>query len=123
VEPQGTAAVNSAFFTNAIAQINTIDLCADLQAVIGPLMVDLQTEVNTIKAQIAAFLPILNIPHDLGAVITWITNFVAPQQAAWNTYTAQLAALASNIGARTAAISAAIARIEGCSITVLTVTF
>jgi len=75
MQPQGTALVNTAYFSDLTAQINATNVCTELQALVNSIMAMLQAEVTAIKAQIAALLPLLSLPTDLGSVITWITHF------------------------------------------------
>jgi len=122
MQPQGTAPVNDDYFDKLTAQINSIDLCADLQALVDKVMASLQAEVSAIEEEIAAILPLLTIPTDLGSVITWITNFIAPMQAAYTKFVAQLAAMTAKITALVSAIAAAASRITNCSISVTPIT-
>lgn len=122
MQPQGTAPVNADYFDKLTTQINSIDLCADLQALVNGVMASLQAEISAIEEEIAAILPLLTIPTDLGSVITWITNFIAPMQAAYTKFVAQLAAMLAKITALTDAIASAASRITSCSITIPPIT-
>jgi hypothetical protein len=122
MDAQGSSLCNDAYFDNAIAQLNAIDACADLQGLVSELMASLQAEVAAIRGEITALLPTLTIPHDLGSVIAWITAQIAPSQVAHDNYLAQLVHLSTKIGQLAAAASAAAARLTSCSITVPIVT-
>lgn len=122
MQPQGTALVNTAYFDSLIAEINSINLCADLQAVVNQVMASLQAEISGIEAQIAALAPIITLPTDLPSVITWITHFVDPQITAAANYAIQVEQMVAKISALASAIESAAARLESCTITVPTIT-
>lgn len=122
MQPQGTALVNTAYFDSLIAQVNAIDLCADLQAFVNEIMASLQAEVTAIEAKIAALAPIITLPTDLASVITWITNFVDPEiQAALN-YANQVTQLVAKIAELATAIENAAARLTSCTISIPAIT-
>jgi hypothetical protein len=126
MNPQGSTALNSEFFTDLIAQINAIDLCADLQVVVNEAFASLSAVKAAIEAEIASLDPILALltapGANLGAIVTWIegliTHVLTPYTIPIATYTAQLAQLASQIAAVIAAVEAAAARIVNCTITI-----
>lgn len=122
MQPQGTGLVNTAYFDSLTAQINGINLCADLQAVVNEVMETLQAQVNAIEAQIAALLPLITLPTDLASIITWIGHLAAPYIEAYNNFIAQLAQVLAKIAALVTAIENAAARITHCSITVPPIT-
>ena len=122
MQPQGTALVNAAYFNSLADQINAINECAVLQEVVNEVFASLQAEVTAIEDQIAALLPLITIPHTLDEVITWITNFIAPQARAYANYATQVTQLIAAIANLTTAIENAAARIGSCSITVPTIT-
>ena len=118
--PGGSAPlVNTAFFDNLTAQVNALDVCSELQALADEAMAALQAQITAIEQQIAALLPVITIPEaNLGAIITWITNFVAPYIAASEAYAAQAAQMATSIAALASAIENAASRITHCTVTV-----
>jgi prefoldin subunit 5 len=118
MQPQGTGLLNAAYFAALTAEINSIDVCAELQAFINEIMATLQAEITAIEAQIAALLPLIVLPTSLEAVIAWIAAFAGPVILAYENYVAQLAAALAQITALVAAIEAAAARIENCAVTV-----
>ena len=118
MQPQGTALLNAAYFDQLTADINKIDACAQLQAVVNAAMATLQAEVNAIEAQIAALLPIITVPTSLGGVIDWISKFVAPQLKTYLNYIAQLEQTLEAIARLAQAAQAAADRLTHCSVTV-----
>ena len=122
MQPQGAALVNAAYFSNLTAEVNGIQTCAELQAFADLVMADFQAQITAIEAQIALLAPIIVIPTDLPSVITWITNFIAPQLRAYTAYAEQVTQTLSAIATLAAAIEAAAARIASCSVTVPTIT-
>lgn len=109
--------VNTTFFDNLTEQVNQIDVCSDLQNFINDNMPSVNIELSAINLQIAKLEKMLTIPSDLGGVINWIKAQIAPYQAAYDAYSAQLTATTAAIGRLTAALGAAASRIEQCSIT------
>ena len=118
MQPQGTSLLNTAWIDELTNDINQIDACAALQALVNTAMATLQAEVNAIEAQIAALLPLIVIPTNLAGVIAWITKFIDPQIQAYLNYVAQLEQLLTAIAALTQAIQGAAERLTHCSITV-----
>lgn len=118
MQPQGTALVNTAYFNSLTAQINAIDTCAALQAVVNTVMATLQAEIAAIEEQIASLLPLITLPTDLGSVIAWITKLAGPYIAAYENYIAQLAATVAAITALATAIENAASRLTHCTITI-----
>ena len=118
MQPQGTALVNTQFFADLTAQVNAIEICADLQAVVTAAMASIQAQVTAIQQQIVALLPLTTIPHDLPSVITWISNLAGPYVIAHDNYIAQLAQVLAAIGSLVTAIENAASRMTSCSITI-----
>ena len=118
MQAQGTSPVNTSYFDSAISTINGINVCSDLQSVVTNIGGSLNAEITAINAQIAALLPLLSIPHDLGSVISWITAAIAPHQTAYNNLLAQITAIGAQVSALESAITAAAARITHCSISI-----
>jgi hypothetical protein len=118
MQPQGTALVNTAYFTQLTADINAVNGCADLQLLVNLAMATLQAEITAIEAQIASLLPLITMPTDLGSVISWITNFATPLIKPYANYIAQLEQTLAAITALVAAIEKAAARLVNCHITV-----
>jgi len=125
MEPAGTAATNPAYFSELTAQINAIQgtgACAEIQRVVNLAFASIQAELTSIRNEIAKLVPIVAIPSaSPGAIVTWITNFVAPYEAALVAFNAQVSAIISGVAALAAAIGAAAARLVGCTITIPTV--
>ena len=128
--PGGSPVLNTAYLTNVTneineisAYVNSVNPCAQIQALVNRVMADLQAQITSIEQQIAALVPIITIPSaNLGAIVGWITSFVTPSiQAAANLaiQAEQLVAAAASLAA---AVEAAASRIEHCSITVPTLT-
>ena len=116
------------FLTSLTAQVSAINVCAELQRVVNNVMPELQAEITAIEAKLAALNPLKDLtsgPSDLPSVITWISKFINgflnPLLMPIETLTARLAQLAAEITNLEAAIAAAAARIENCTITVPTV--
>lgn len=122
MQPQGSAIINQAWFDKTTAELNAIDKCADLQAIVNAAFATLSAEVAAVRAQIAALLPLLTLPTSLGAIISWISSFGTGLTAPYLKYVAQLAQLLSNIATLTAAATAAAGRILNCAITVPPIT-
>jgi hypothetical protein len=128
-QPQGSSLIDTAYFDSLTAQINAINVCSELQAVVNEAFSTLQNEKNAIEAQIEALLPalaLLELPTDLGSVISWIGNLVTglinPIVLPYTNYAAQLIAQAEAIANLVTAIENAASRIESCSITVPPIT-
>jgi prefoldin subunit 5 len=119
---QGSSGFDAAYFNSLTQEINSIDGCAALQALVNEAMASLQAQISAIEHEIAKLLPIITIPTDLPSVITWITNFIAPELAAYNAYLTQLTSMLAAITNLVTAIENAAARLEGCSITVPPIT-
>jgi hypothetical protein len=118
MQPQGTGLVNAQYFAELTAQINSINVCSDLQEAVNVAIATLQVQVTEINVQISLLLPLITLPTDLGSVISWITNLAGPYIVAYNNYITQLTETLAAIAALTTAIENAAARIESCSITV-----
>jgi prefoldin subunit 5 len=126
MNPQGTSIINPQYFSNLVAQIDAINVCADLQTLATTVMADLQAAKNAIEAEIAKLLPgqsLLTMSiSDLGSVISFLTNFQSNVLALilgpYTTLVAQLTQLLSQIESVVSAISAAEARIASCTISI-----
>ena len=118
MQPQGSSLVNAAYFEQLTADVNAIDGCAALQAIVNAAMATLQAEVTAIETQIASLLPLITLPTNLGQVITWIANFATPLIKPYLNYIQQLEQTLAAIAQLTQAIEAAAKRLEHCSITV-----
>lgn len=123
--PQGSILTDTAYIDNVIAQLNHINLCADLQALITKAMASIQAHIAAVEMQIANLLPLkalLDIPTDLASALSWIEKLIAAQiQPGYNAYlnyVEQLAQLVVKIAQLTEAATAAAARIVSCAITV-----
>jgi hypothetical protein len=128
MQPQGSAVYNPAYLANITQQINGIandvnhiDPCAAIQALVNEVMAEVQVEIGAIEAQIASLNILITLPTDLGGVIRWIAHFMGPSiQAALN-YILQLEQMVVAIASLVAAIEDAASRItSGCSIDVPT---
>jgi hypothetical protein len=134
MQPQGTSVVNASFIDNATARVNALTtavgtdgaelaknsaaLCAELNHLMSTVMADVQAEITAIKAKIAELLPIITLPHDLGSALTWISNFAAPQIAAYNKLQAQLTAMLAAISGLVAAITTAAGKLLSCNVSI-----
>ena len=123
--PQGSTLVDTSYIDNIITQLNHINACSDLQAVITTAMASLQAHISAVESSIANLLPfkaLTTAPTDLGSAITWIENLITaqiePAYQAYLNYTAQLEQLVAKIGELATAATAAAARIVGCAVTV-----
>ena len=121
--------INADYFSNLEASIGTAKVCAELQAQVDTIFSMIQSQVNDVKAQLAALFPILALlsaPTNPTEVITWIENFITgfltPYVIPYTTFTAQLVALTAQIASLTSAIEAAEAGILGCSIVIPPIT-
>lgn len=117
MQPQGTALVNSDYFTQLTADVNAIDACADLQVLVTNAMATLQAEISGIEGQIAALLPLITPPTSLSGVIGWIGRFTAPMLISYQNYAAQLTQTLAEIATLATAIEHAASRLTNCSIT------
>ncbi len=119
MQPQGSAVFNTAWIDQLTNDINSVDACAALQAVVNTAMATMQAEINALEAQIAALLPVITIPGaNLSAIVNWIASFVNPLIVAYETYVAQLAQAVAAVARLVAAIEAAEQRLTHCSITI-----
>ena len=142
MQAQGIAVVNTGFFDEVAAHINGIaaqasqefkliettfgdaaaqieavtakvaEIEAELQGVVTRAMASIQAEVSAIEAQAAALLPLITMPHDLGSVISWITNFATPMIKPYLNYTAQLSQTLAAIASLQSAIRNAVVSIN-----------
>jgi hypothetical protein len=118
MQPQGAGLINQAYYENLIQQINNLNACGELQALVNEAMASIQAEVSAIEQQIASLVPLITLPTDLGSVISWIKNFATPLIKPYLNYISQLEQTLAQIAALTSAIEAAAARLVHCSITV-----
>lgn len=123
--PPASTVYNPAFLNNIInqidgiaADIDAINPCAALQALVNEVMAQIQAEINSIESQIAALNILVTIPTTLGQVIGWITNFISPYIQAIVAFIQQLEQMVQAIEALIAAIEAAASRITNCQISV-----
>ena len=121
--------VNTEYFDSLTKQIDSIDLCADLNVVVAGVFKELEAQVAAIEAQILAYGPMLALltaPTNPVAAITWISDFInnhlTLQLKPAITYVAQLAEILASIAALTTAIEDAATRIGSCSVTIPTIT-
>ena len=122
MQPAGTALVNSDYEANIIAKINAINVCADLQSYASEAMAEIQSELTSVRRQIAKLLPLTTIPTDLPSVISWITSQATPYIAAYENCLAQVTAIEARVAAVTSALESAAARIASCTVSVPGVT-
>ena len=120
--PQGSSLIDTSTIDNLIARVQATNICADLQALATRAMASLQAHITAIEQQIALLAPIealLEIPTDLGSVLSWIEKLVTaqirPQFQAQLNYVAGRAQLGAKVGERAAAATAAAARIGNCA--------
>lgn len=125
MQPQGSGAVNTAYLDNITAQINAIENvpCEVLQSLANTVAADIEAQLTAIRAQISSLTAIVTIPGaNLGAIVGWITSFVAPYEIALATYEAQLSQILGAVAALESAIANAAARLTSCTITVPPIT-
>lgn len=125
MQSQGTTAGTAAYFDNMTAQINAIDNvpCEVLQTLVNTVAADIQAQLAAIRAQIAALTIIVKIPGaNLGEIVTWIENFVAPYIKALAAFEAQLVQVLAAVARLEAAIASAAARLTSCTIVIPPIT-
>ena len=125
MQPQGTSVFNAAYLQNITLQIqgianniNTIDPCAQIQAIVDEVMAEAQVEINAIESQISSLNVLITLPTNLGEVITWIGKFMAPNVQAVLNYISQLEQMVAAIAKLVAAVEEAASRIANCSISI-----
>lgn len=124
--PQGASLLNDSYFAALTARLQGAGSCEDLQALTNEVMASLSGVKDAIDAEVALLTPIVALlsgpAANPTAIVTWITDFIngflTPYTAPVLIYGEQLAALATQITALTAAISAKQAEFPSCSITV-----
>jgi hypothetical protein len=123
MQAQGTSVFNPDYLTNITNQINgisndvnAINPCAAIQAIVTEVMAEIQAEINAIEAQIAQITIMIKIPTSLGGCIKWITNFTLPHIKVYLNYIKQMMQLIAALEKLMAAISAAVARLENCQL-------
>ena len=126
---QGCHLFNVQQFQAMIAQFDSIDVSvgipsidvqAQVQALIDEAMNPILGVQAAINAQIALLAPLISIPTDLGSVISWLTTFIDTSFVIPHTnLIAQEAAMIAQIAALTASIASLEARL-GISITIPT---
>jgi len=104
--PQGTAPVNSAFFTASIDSVNAATTCEQLSAIATHAVASLEAELSVVTSQLTALDSLIVAPTDLPSVLTWIGNFIAPIVRTQATCTTQVTELTAKLAALTAAIAA-----------------
>lgn len=129
MQGQGQIPFNKAYFDALSARVNRTTDCSELQALVAEAFASIQAQSDAITAQLAALTPmlaLLNVPTSLGAVISWVGNFITsflqPYLKPQITYAQQLTELAAAIAELTAAIQHAAGNIEFCTVTVPPVT-
>jgi hypothetical protein len=117
--------INTQYFTNLTDQINSINVCAELQAQVDDIAAQLNDQFAAIRAQIAALNPYLALiisPGNLAEVITWIdgviNTLILPYVQTITTLEAQVVALEAQVTALVAAVENAANNIENCKITI-----
>lgn len=126
MNPQGSSIVDNDYFDRLIAQVNKVDACQELQALVDRLLPSLEGQTTAIASELAALTPVLALlsanPANLPGVITFLTDFISlvltPQLKPTITYASQLTLTATKIAELTVAITEAAGRIEGCSVTI-----
>jgi molybdopterin converting factor small subunit len=125
MQPQGAAVFNPAYLANITDQINgiaddvdAINPCAAIQAIVDEAMAEIQTEIEAMESQIAVLNILITIPTSLGGCIKWITNFVAPSITVNLNYIKQMIKLIAALENLMAAIEAAAARLSNCQISI-----
>lgn len=96
--------LNAQFFANITLQIQACETAEELQALIDQVYADISMLESNITSQLA-FLGELEVllisPADLGAIVTWlqnfITSFLTPYLKPLITMAAQMAQLASDV--------------------------
>lgn len=124
--PQGSAPLNSGYFTALIAQINAINTCSELQTLTNDAFASLAPIKTAINAEIASLMPALSLmtmpSADPTAIVSWIgnliTSVITPFVKPYQTYMTQLTQLTQDIAMLSAAIAAAEARMTSCTISI-----
>jgi hypothetical protein len=113
MQPQGTALVNTAFFTSQIAAIEAAPSCVALALLQAAMIPSVEAEITAVNSQIAALAALIAVPTDLPSVITWITNMIAPMLVMHTNAISQATLLMAKQIALEAAIAARAAQL-GC---------
>lgn len=127
--PQGSTPWNNTVITSLTTQIEGCNECAQLQALVNETIANLNGLIGGFVTQNSLLGPmqaLLTAPTSPAAAVTWIQNFITdyltPVLATYANYAAKMAALATQITALVNAINTAAAAIDGCSVTIPTIT-
>lgn len=130
MNPQGTTILNTDVFANLTAAINAAPDCEALAALVAKSFLSigaLNAAMATEQAKLQPMLALLTVPAtNPAAIVTWIgkliTLLITPMVQPALDYAATIEALVVQVATLTAAIEAAQAKFESCSITIPTVT-
>jgi hypothetical protein len=118
MQPQGLALVNTAYFTALTDQVNSINVCSELQEFANDVMATLNANIDALQEQVIQLEALLVVPTNLSSVISWITAFQAQLILPYTNYATQLAETISAINNLVTAIENAATRIGNCTITI-----
>lgn len=123
--PSSSPLVNTQYFTNLTAEINSVPDCARLTVLAENALAALAAQQTSIMSQMVDLAPIealLQAPTSPTQVVQWveayITDMIAPEYGAYLKYVQQLAALQAAAVGVGAAIENASAKLTSCGITV-----
>lgn len=124
--PQGSALINTEFFTELERRAGAVQTCAELQAFTEEALGSLNASLAAINQQMALLAPILALLTAPGAdpskIVTWIKDFIAafltPYVKPYTTYVAQLAALAAAIAELSATLQARATHFDACDLSI-----
>lgn len=123
MQQQSQSLINTAYLRNLLAEIQSINTCAELQKLADGAIATLEAQLAALIEQMAVLEPIqalLEIPSDLGAIIGWITNFIdcvlRPMFAAYLTLAAQAVEIPILIEQLTQAIITKADEFEHCTV-------
>lgn len=124
MNPQGTAPINTSYYTAMTTRVNAAKSCGELQALAKQLMDSLNAESGALTAQLAFLQPLealLSAPTDLPKLLTWVSTFIntvlRPMYAPYLTLVAQLPLREAAVAELLAAIAAKAASFDSCTVT------
>jgi CelD/BcsL family acetyltransferase involved in cellulose biosynthesis len=119
MQTESTAVVNTAYFDNITAQVNAIqgvDVCVGVQEILDEAAVAVQAQLDAIRKEISALLPLSGSPGSLGAVISWIKSMASQYAAAIAAYEAEITQTLAAVGRLEAAIASLSKRLVTCNL-------
>ena len=120
--PQGSQVFDTTYIDNATKQLDSIDVCKDLQDFMNKEMKDIQDQVNGLESQMKWVKPLMELltapEADLQKIVTWISDFITaymkPMVAPYITYAQQIQKCVEAVAKLTAAAENAAQRIGSC---------